>query len=377
MLQKNDTTLPYHAFGMEMPGRKWTASNYRYSHNGHEKEEEIFAGANSAEFWMYDSRIGRRWELDPIQREYESPYACFSNNPIYFSDLLGLAPGDPKGKSGGGDKGKTSGKKSERASSGETITKNPDGSTSSTVIFDDGGKCTVNTPAPNTQPQSVPTNGPLKGNPPADPNAPGGWTGDGYRIVAEPKSRADIMRNHNFNPQFFATIGIVSFDQRKMDYNIFLSKSLKVKSKTVTPGIGFNKDGFSGIGVNDFSVNKEMNEWDISGWAGYTKTINQFAFISKQNVQLTVPNLDNTGVVKLSVNTSTTIMSYSLRQFYVGFVCHNHLRVTSRTFFDAYPYGKFSMYNPNFFADTTYFNENVSGQIKFPGTSMGGGLGWR
>ncbi|MCA6437934.1 MAG: hypothetical protein IM592_15735, partial [Bacteroidetes bacterium] len=60
MLQKNHTISPYHAFGMEMPGRKWTASNYRYSHNGHEKEEEIFSGAQSAEFWMYDSRIGRR-----------------------------------------------------------------------------------------------------------------------------------------------------------------------------------------------------------------------------------------------------------------------------------------------------------------------------
>jgi hypothetical protein len=118
-----------------------------------------------------------------------------------------------------------------------------------------------------------------------------------------------------------------------------------------------------------------MNEWDISGWAGYTKTINQFAFISKQKVQLTVPNLGHTGLVTLSVNTSTTIMSYTLKQFYVGFACHNHLRVTSRTFFDAYPYGKFSMYNPNFFADTMYLNENVSGKASVGNVGFGGG--WR
>ncbi|MCA6438162.1 MAG: hypothetical protein IM600_10810 [Bacteroidetes bacterium] len=90
MLQKNHTTLPYHAFGMEMPGRKWQASNYRYSHNGHEKEEEIFSGAQSAEFWMYDSRIGRRWEIDPVVKPYESPYMAFSGNPIALADPKGL-----------------------------------------------------------------------------------------------------------------------------------------------------------------------------------------------------------------------------------------------------------------------------------------------
>jgi RHS repeat-associated protein len=90
LLQKNHTTSPYHAFGMEMPGRKWTASNYRYSHNGHEKEEEIFSGAQSAEFWMYDSRIGRRWEMDPVVKPYESPYMAFSGNPIALADPKGL-----------------------------------------------------------------------------------------------------------------------------------------------------------------------------------------------------------------------------------------------------------------------------------------------
>ena len=40
-------------------------------------------------FWEYDSRLGRRWNLDPIQLESESPYACFGNNPILYSDPNG------------------------------------------------------------------------------------------------------------------------------------------------------------------------------------------------------------------------------------------------------------------------------------------------
>jgi RHS repeat-associated protein len=73
-----------------MPGRKWKASDYRYSHNGQEREDEIYAGAQSAEYWMYDSRIGRRWEIDPLTYEWQSPYAAFNNNPIYYADPSGL-----------------------------------------------------------------------------------------------------------------------------------------------------------------------------------------------------------------------------------------------------------------------------------------------
>lgn len=67
--------------------------------NGQEKQDELFKGANSAEYWMYDSRIGRRWEIDPIIYPWQSGYGTFNNNPIYFSDPLGLEGTD-------GDKGK-------------------------------------------------------------------------------------------------------------------------------------------------------------------------------------------------------------------------------------------------------------------------------
>ncbi|MFN7912687.1 MAG: hypothetical protein ACK5QC_12750 [Bacteroidota bacterium] len=89
MLQKNHTTSPYHAFGMEMPGRKWTASDYRYGMNTQEKTPEIFEGSYGAKYWEYDSRIGRRWNMDPKPTTGLSDYACFANNPILNVDILG------------------------------------------------------------------------------------------------------------------------------------------------------------------------------------------------------------------------------------------------------------------------------------------------
>jgi len=63
-----------------------------YSYNGQELDDEIanITGANTtATFWEYDSRLGRRWNLDPVLKEWESPYACFSNNPILYLDPNG------------------------------------------------------------------------------------------------------------------------------------------------------------------------------------------------------------------------------------------------------------------------------------------------
>ncbi len=80
-----------------MPGRQFVGTGYKYGFNGQEKDDEV-AGAgsvNTAEYWEYDSRIGRRWNKDPIVKPWESSYACFANNPIYFSDILGLTPTDP------------------------------------------------------------------------------------------------------------------------------------------------------------------------------------------------------------------------------------------------------------------------------------------
>ena len=70
-----------------MPGRSYTIGNgYRYSINGQENTPEIAPNTTTAEFWQYDARIVRRWNVDPILKEYESPYATFGGNPIINID---------------------------------------------------------------------------------------------------------------------------------------------------------------------------------------------------------------------------------------------------------------------------------------------------
>jgi len=66
-------------------------SAYRYGFNGQEKDDEVEGQGNSytAEYWQYSSRLGRRWNIDPIVKISESPYATFNNNPIYFVDVSG------------------------------------------------------------------------------------------------------------------------------------------------------------------------------------------------------------------------------------------------------------------------------------------------
>jgi len=74
------TTNQLHAF-----------SAYRFHFNGQEADNEVAGTGNSytAEFWQYDSRLGRRWNLDPVVKPHESPYTCYANNPIWFIDPNG------------------------------------------------------------------------------------------------------------------------------------------------------------------------------------------------------------------------------------------------------------------------------------------------
>jgi hypothetical protein len=51
---------------MGMPGRKVASEGYRYGFNGQEKSTELDQDGNSmtAEYWQYDARLGRRWNVD-------------------------------------------------------------------------------------------------------------------------------------------------------------------------------------------------------------------------------------------------------------------------------------------------------------------------
>ena len=44
---------------------------------------------NTAEFWEYDPRLGRRWDVDPVVKSYEASYVAFSDNPLIYVDPTG------------------------------------------------------------------------------------------------------------------------------------------------------------------------------------------------------------------------------------------------------------------------------------------------
>ncbi|OQA98069.1 MAG: hypothetical protein BWY22_01028 [Bacteroidetes bacterium ADurb.Bin217] len=67
------------------------SNGYKSAFNGQMKDDEIYGEGNtySAQFWEYDARLGRRWNLDPVVKPFYSSYACFSNNPIIRIDPNG------------------------------------------------------------------------------------------------------------------------------------------------------------------------------------------------------------------------------------------------------------------------------------------------
>ena len=83
-------TFP-NSFGSIMEGRSYegdTNLRYRFGFNGHEMDDEVYGEGNvtTAEYWEYDTRLGRRWNGDPVVKSYLSIYSTFRNNPIIFTD---------------------------------------------------------------------------------------------------------------------------------------------------------------------------------------------------------------------------------------------------------------------------------------------------
>jgi GH24 family phage-related lysozyme (muramidase) len=73
---------------------------FRFGFNNQEKDNEIYGAddATSAEFWEYDSRLGRRWNIDPVVKHDQSSYECFNNNPILYADPSGQDGEGPNGE---------------------------------------------------------------------------------------------------------------------------------------------------------------------------------------------------------------------------------------------------------------------------------------
>jgi RHS repeat-associated protein len=83
----------YYPFGMQMPGREFSAEEYRYGFNGMEKDDEFKGEGNSYDFGarMYDARIGRFLSVDPLAAKYISltPYGYVGNSPISAKEIDG------------------------------------------------------------------------------------------------------------------------------------------------------------------------------------------------------------------------------------------------------------------------------------------------
>lgn len=89
---KTNTPLSIYPFGMGIKTRNFVEfKDFRFLFNSQEKDDEISGKGNSysAEYWQYDSRLGRRWNLDPKPTVGISDYSAFSNNPIWFNDIKG------------------------------------------------------------------------------------------------------------------------------------------------------------------------------------------------------------------------------------------------------------------------------------------------
>ena len=67
---------------------------YRYGFNTQEKDDEVYGkgNLNTAMFWEYDTRLGRRWNLDPKPRIGISDYSVMDGNPIIHIDIYGDRP---------------------------------------------------------------------------------------------------------------------------------------------------------------------------------------------------------------------------------------------------------------------------------------------
>ena len=85
------TCSDYSPFGVELDGRTVSLEGYRFGFNTQEKTDEIAGKGNhtTAMYWEYDSRLGRRWNVDPVVKSHESSYTTFANNPILFVDPSG------------------------------------------------------------------------------------------------------------------------------------------------------------------------------------------------------------------------------------------------------------------------------------------------
>jgi RHS repeat-associated protein len=92
----------YYPGGMELPGRKFNNSTYRYGFQNQEVDRELWGGAISFEYRVADPRLVRFFSEDPLSDDYpwNSPYAFAENRLIDGIELEGLEWKPTKDKEG-------------------------------------------------------------------------------------------------------------------------------------------------------------------------------------------------------------------------------------------------------------------------------------
>jgi len=85
------SSTDFAVFGSPLSARGFSSSKYNFGFGGQQKDDNISGKGNhnTALFWEYDTRLGRRWNLDQKPHPAVSYYASFTNNPIWNIDLLG------------------------------------------------------------------------------------------------------------------------------------------------------------------------------------------------------------------------------------------------------------------------------------------------
>ncbi len=125
-----------------MPGRKFNTPEYAYGHGGQLADDEITDNRShySAEYWEYDSRLGRRWNVDPVVYPWQSSYATFNNNPIVFNDPKGLFATKKEAR-----KYRRKNRKKDKSARGKIVeNENTDGSKYYSIDSRDGTTSTTN-----------------------------------------------------------------------------------------------------------------------------------------------------------------------------------------------------------------------------------------
>lgn len=74
-----------------MATRTVDQEHYRFGFNGQERDDDLSGtgNINTALFWEYDARLGRRWNMDPKGKDNKSYYSAYSGNPIIMIDPYG------------------------------------------------------------------------------------------------------------------------------------------------------------------------------------------------------------------------------------------------------------------------------------------------